>query len=194
MTRIPFPDLADAPQEVRSTFEAIPFDLAIIRMMAHASGAFAAWLQFGAAVLGQSSLGRDIQELVICVVTLAESPNYEYAHHRPALIAAGFSEEQAAAIENGDWRSPALPAREQAAAMFAQETYAHVRASDETLTELRLHFTDRQVIELVICVGFYMLNNRVAENAGVTVEDDLVFAKPGQFVPKRPVLASSAPG
>jgi hypothetical protein len=61
-----------------------------------------------------------------------------------------------------------------------------VRASDTTLAEVRRHFTDRQVVELIFCIGQYMLNSRIAENTGVTLEDDKQFAKPGQQIPELP--------
>jgi alkylhydroperoxidase family enzyme len=189
MTRLPFPDLAAAPQPLRDTLAALPFDLAVVRMFAHAPEAFEAWLRFGGAVLGQNGLERDVQELAICVVTAVDSPRYEYVHHRQQLLAAGFTGEQVAVIERGELRSASLSEPHRAVAVFASEVRANVRASDAALSELRRHFTDRQVIELILCIGLYMLNSRVAENAGVTLEDDRVFAKPGQSVPEATPIA-----
>lgn len=171
-------------QEVRDAFDAMPFDLAVMRMFAHAEGAFTSWLRFGRAVMAKNSLERAICEVVVCVATAADSPTYEHAWHRVALLAAGCTEEQVVAIEQGELRSPCLSPREQAAAVFASEVHANVRASDEALADVRQHFSDRQIVEMILCVGQYMLNSRVAENTGVSLEDDRRFAKPGQFVPE----------
>jgi alkylhydroperoxidase family enzyme len=186
MPRIPFPDLAKISAPIRSALDAMPFDLAVMRMVTHAEGAFTAWLQFAAGVLGRNTLERDVQELAICVVTSADSPKYEYAHHRGALLAAGFTKDQVSAIERGELRSSDLTERHRAVALFAREVHTNVRASDTTLAEVRRHFTDRQVVELIFCIGQYMLNSRIAENTGVTLEDDKQFAKPGQQIPELP--------
>lgn len=186
MARIPFPDLTTASQEVRAAFDAMPFDLAVMRMFAHAEGGFTAWLQFAGGVLGKNTLDEETQELAVCVVTAADSPRYEYAHHRPALLSAGLSDKQVAAIESGQLRSVALSERQRAVAVFVREVQENVRASDDALAEVLKYFTHREVIELILCAGLYMLNSRVAENSGITLDDDRMFAKSGQFIPDVP--------
>jgi alkylhydroperoxidase family enzyme len=192
LPRLPFPDISAAHQDVRDALEGLPFDLAVVRMFAHAEGGFAAWLRFGAAVALQGSLSPALRELAICVVTVADSPEYEYAYHRQALLAHGVTGDQVAAIERGEFRSILLSGRQQAVAIFAREVRDNVRASDEALAELRQHVSDRQVVELLLCIGLYMLNSRVAETTGVTLADDRAFAKPGQPTPEPPKIQGAA--
>jgi len=45
------------------------------------------------------------------------------------------------------------------------------------MDELRRHFSDRQVVEIILLVAQYMMNSRVAENAGLTLADDAEFAR-----------------
>ncbi len=105
-----------------------------------------------------------------------------------AGTACGGAPEHVSAIERGELRSPVLTQRQQAVAVFAREVQTNVRATDASLAEVRRHFTDRQVIELIFCIGQYMLNSRIAENTGVTLDDDKRFAKPGQPIPELPMF------
>jgi alkylhydroperoxidase family enzyme len=186
VTRLSFPDVERAPEGVRRAIDAMPLGLAVVHVLAHAEAAFEPFLRFNGAVLYNSSLDRRLCELAVCAVTSIESPQYEHAYHRQALLATGFTDEQLAALERGDLTSPSLDERDRAVIRFAREIRERVRASDDTLAALREHLTERQVVEVILCVGQYMLNSRISENAGLTVADDAQFAKPGQQLPPVP--------
>ncbi|TDC55621.1 carboxymuconolactone decarboxylase family protein [Actinomadura sp. KC345] len=184
MTRIPYPDFTQSPPEVRSIIEEMPMYLGVARMYAHASGIFPAWFALNKAVLYDSSLDPAVAELGICVATHHASPGYEYAYHRMSAQHQGVSTEQLEAIERADYASAVFSPSQTAVLRFSAEVVHRVKAGDETLAEVRRHLTDRQVIELIMCIGQYLLNSRIAENAGVGLADDRENAKPGQWLPE----------
>ncbi|NBE98924.1 carboxymuconolactone decarboxylase family protein [Nonomuraea sp. KC401] len=172
MTRLPYPDLAQSPPGVRAIIESMPRRLGVVHIYAHASDSFESWFAFNRAVLYDSSLHPSVAELGICVATWHCSPDYEYVYHRMSARDAGLSPRQLDAIENGDYGSEAFTPAQTAVLRFAAEVVHDVKASDATLATVRRHLTDRQVVELIMCIGQYMLNSRIAANAGVSVADD----------------------
>jgi alkylhydroperoxidase family enzyme len=46
-----------------------------------------------------------------------------------------------------------------------------VRASDEALAAVREHLSPREVVELLLVIGNYMLVARVAETAGIELDE-----------------------
>jgi|SRR5436309_6194141 len=177
MPRLPFPDVDEAPEAVRKMLDKLPYDLAAIHMFAHASGAFAPWARMNSAVLVDCDLDPVARELAICVAAWSDSPQYEYPHHRKAARRAGVLEEQLRAIERGEFGPDLFSTRDLAIVRFGDEVVRNVRAADGTMDELRRHFSDRQVVEIILLVAQYMMNSRVAENAGLTLADDAEFAR-----------------
>lgn len=46
-----------------------------------------------------------------------------------------------------------------------------MRASDETLAAMRERFSPREIVELLLTIGQYMLVARVAETTGIELDD-----------------------
>lgn len=66
-------------------------------------------------------------------------------------VRARLGREKFAAIANSDWRSSSLFSdRERAALGFAEEATLHKEVTDATFDELRKHFSEREIVELVI--------------------------------------------
>ena len=58
-----------------------------------------------------------------------------------------------------------------AALCFTTEVVRDVRASDESLAALREHLSPREVVELLLVIGQYMMVARVAETAGIEIDE-----------------------
>ena len=66
---------------------------------------------------------------------------------------------------------------ETAVLAFTYQVVADVRPSDAVLAGLRAVLSDREVAELTLTVGFYMLMARLMETTGVDMD-----APPGQAI------------
>ena len=75
-----------------------------------------------------------------------------------------------AALDKGDEGAACFNAREKAALRFTREVVVDVRASEAALAEARKHLTDREVVELILMSGFYVMLARLTESLGVETE------------------------
>ena len=72
-----------------------------------------------------------------------------------------------AAGEHGGEHVEALDPVQQAVLSFTEDVVKNVKASDANLAEVRKHLSDKQVIDLTLLIGLYMMVSRFLETAGV---------------------------
>jgi alkylhydroperoxidase family enzyme len=91
--------------------------------------------------------------------------------HVPIAAMTGVSDAQIAALERDD---PADPCFDPIDRLVLRATDEIVRAcgpSDATFTELAQHFSHREIVELVLAVGFYMTMARLMITVGIDVDE-----------------------
>ena len=158
MPRIQPIDPAAAPEKVREALDNLP-PLNIFRTLAHAETAFRPFLRFGGAVLGRMDLDPVVRELVILQVAKTAEAEYEWIQHVAIGKAVGVTDEQIAALESGDL--DAFGPGERAAVEFADAVVRGPRVGDELYNRVRGHFDDRQIVELLLAIGDYLMLARV---------------------------------
>lgn len=175
MNRLPFvPDDPDDPR-VREVFERLrrrwqgaPI-LNLYRLIAWAPGLLGPWTDFAHALRFKTALPPDVRELMIVRSGQLTEAEYEWRHHWAAAIEAGVSEAKLQALDG--WRSSdRLDERERAVLSLAEDTALELGASDETMSTLKAHFPNEQVVELVMIAGFYCGVARIVRSLGVPLE------------------------
>jgi len=169
MARIPYPDLTNAPEDLRALAAGLP-PLNIFRMLPHAPTFVRGFGQLGTAILSQAALDARLRELIILRVGRQSPAPYEWQQHVPIGRACGVSDDEIAALERGDVTARCFSDRDRLILKLTDELLAAPRASDETLAALRRQFSDREVCEAVFTVGFYMMVARFLETTGVDLE------------------------
>jgi len=169
MARLPYVDPEKAPQAVRETLERLPVKLNIFRMMAHAETSFRPMMSLGMSILAQQQLGAKLRELIILRVGSLSQARYEWVQHVPIALAAGASEAQIAALERGDVEGP-FDALEHTVLRFTTEVVKQVRASDETFAALAALLSSREVVEVILTIGYYMMIARLLETTAVDMD------------------------
>jgi alkylhydroperoxidase family enzyme len=171
VARLPYADPAAAPERVRRALEAVP-PLNVFRMVANAETAFRPWLAFGGALLSSLELDERVRELAILRVARLSGAEYEWVQHVPIALAVGATEEQIGAVDRGELEHASLDQAARAALRFTTEVVRDVRASDESLAALTAAgLSPREVVELMLVIGQYMLVARVAETAGIELDE-----------------------
>jgi alkylhydroperoxidase family enzyme len=174
MARIQPLDPAAAPDDVRETLENLP-PLNIFRTLAHAESAFRPFLRFGGAVLGQMALDPVVRELAILVVAKEAEAGYEWIQHVAIAKHLGARDEQIAAIaaadscssEGADERirqagdGQLFDKRQRAAIELAAAVVRGPQVSSDLWDCVRPQFSDREVIELLLAIGEYLMLARV---------------------------------
>ena len=161
MARLPYVDPAEASEPVRDALERVP-PLNIFRMMANADSAFRPWLRWGAALLGKLELDPLLRELAILrVARLTPHAEYEWVQHVPIAQAVGASEEQVAALERDEPEADCFSQPERTVLRFTTEVVRDARASEEALATLKQTMPPREIVELLMVIGNYMMIARV---------------------------------
>lgn len=170
MARLPYAELDRAHPKVQEAFADLAAPLNIFRMLAHAERNFAPFLRFGGTVLARQQLDDALRELAILYVAAVSKCRYEWTQHVPIAERAGVTSDQVEAIERLDLDAPCFDARERLVLRFTREVVRDVRASDETLAALAGSFPPREIVELLLAIGWYMLVARVLETTGVDLD------------------------
>jgi alkylhydroperoxidase family enzyme len=170
MARLPYVDKENAPQGVREVLERLPAELNIFRMLANGENLFRPFLGLGTAILSNAGFDPKLRELVILHVGRISRGEYEWVQHVPIGKAFGVSDEQIAALERGDADAACFDARERAVLNFTREVVEEVKASDAVFAETAKHLDAREIVELLVTIGYYMTIARLTETTGIEID------------------------
>lgn len=170
MARLPYVDPATATGEVRDTLDRLPLKLGVFRMMANATTNFRSLVRLGGDILGKQQLSPKLRELAILRVGNRSKAQYEWVQHVPIAKAVGASDAQVAALERGDITASCFDAREQLMLRFVDELIDKVKVSDATFAAASKEFPPREIVELILAVGYYMMIARLLETTAVDIE------------------------
>lgn len=168
MARVPYFDMSKAPPEYAALLSARR-PLNLYRMLPHAGPAGQGFLKLGGALLREGSLDAQLREIAILRVGILSKASYEVHQHKRIARKAGLSDAKIAALESGADTS-ALNELELKVLRFTDQLVHHVKAPDSMWNDLSKHLDHRQMAELVLTVGFYMMVSRFLENFEVDIE------------------------
>jgi AhpD family alkylhydroperoxidase len=159
-------DLAEMLQRIRASRGHV---LNIHRVVGLAPKMLRAQAAYARALREESSLPRDLQELLILRIAQVNDSAYEQSVHRPIAVACGASPDKIAALP--DWGASALfDARERAALGFIEQAARSGDVDDAVFAALRDAFSPREIIELTALVAWYVGNSRLVRALRVATE------------------------
>jgi 4-carboxymuconolactone decarboxylase len=171
MARIPYADPERAPEPVREALERMP-PLNIFRMLANAETAFRPFLRFGNALLSDLALDPLQRELAILRVSrLTPHAEYEWIQHERIARAVGASDAQIAALERDDIGADCFDEAQRAVLRFTTEVVQDARASDASFEALSAQIAPREIVELLLVIGQYMMLARVMATADIELDE-----------------------
>jgi alkylhydroperoxidase family enzyme len=170
MARLPYVDSATAPERVRETLAGVAAPLNIFNMMAHAESNLRSLLRLGGTILSKQQLPGRLRELAILRIAKLSGARYEWVQHVPIGQAAGVTDAQVAALDAGKTDAACFDARERLVLRFTDEVVRDVRASDDTFAQMKKQFSAREIVELILAIGYYMMIARLLETTGVDLE------------------------
>jgi len=138
-------------------------------MLAHSPPVLSGFVKLGGALLQDSSLEPRLRELAIVRVGLLAGASYEVEKHTAIARAVGITDTELEALRPGADSGP-LDDAARAVVELSDELFGRVRADDAVLERVRRHLNDRQLVELVVTIGYYGLVCRVLETLGVDRE------------------------
>ena len=189
MARLPYVDPSEAPSPVREVLQAMP-PLNVFRTMAHAETAFRPWMRWGGVLLNDLALDPVLRELAILqVARISPGADYEWVQHVPIARSVGATGEQIAAIERADAEAPCFTDDQRAILGFTREVVRDVGVSDETFGAVSVRLSSREIVELLMVIGQYMMLARVMATTQIDVDepaDPRVAREPDSDSPLKP--------
>jgi AhpD family alkylhydroperoxidase len=104
------------------------------------------------------------------IVSRVNNCQYCIGHQESKLLNAGLTEDQIAALD-GDW-SQHTPAERAAFAFARKLSFAPYTVDDAAIADLRQHYTDLQILEMVMSISRNNVSNRWKEAIGVPQRKD----------------------
>jgi alkylhydroperoxidase family enzyme len=170
MPLIPYANIDQLPADVKATFERLPVHLNIFKMLANAETCFGPFLQFGTALLSKQELDAALREIVILQVVHIEGGEYEWIQHVPIGLGVGVMQPQIDAIKAGRYDAECFNDRERATMKLAEEVVNNVRAREETVRTAAKFFSPREMVEVMLTIGNYMMAARLTETMRVELD------------------------
>ena len=170
MARLPYVEAEGAPEKVREVLEAAPVRLNIFKMMAHAENSFRPLLRLGTSILGQQQLDPKLRELIILHVAKLSGSRYEWTQHVPIGKSTGITDAQIDALDNGKSDAGCFDDTEKVLLRFTGEVVERVKASQATFDEMQRRFSSREIVEVLLTIGFYMTVARLLETTDVDID------------------------
>ena len=173
MSRMPYPDLKKASPETQQMIGRLPAPINVFSMLAHADTLVKPVMKLGGAILAKTTLDPKLRELALLHAVKLEGGDYEWVQHVPVALNLGATQAQIDALERGDDAAACFSAAEKAALRLTREVVVQVRSSPEALAQARTHYSDREIVELIVMAGFYIMLARLTETTGVENEPSI---------------------
>jgi len=163
MSLVPYPDQSTLSEETQTALAQAPVLLNIFKMLSNADTCFVPFTRLGGAILGRQKLDPKLRELVILQVAHIEGGEYEWIQHVPIAISVGATQAQVDAIQKQLLTSPSLSDLERLTLRFTEQVVNRVKADENTVRDLMKLVSPREIVELLLTIGFYMMAARVTE-------------------------------
>jgi alkylhydroperoxidase family enzyme len=141
-------------------------------MMANAETAFRPWMRWGGVLLNGLALDPLLRELAILrVARHTPHAEYEWIQHVPIARSVGATEEMVGAIERDDVDADCFTEDQCLVLRFTAEVLRDVRASDEVFAAVAERLSPREVIELLMVIGQYMMLARIMATTDMELDE-----------------------
>lgn len=171
MARVPYANREQISELVRQT--GFPDDVPIsnaFRIFAHAPNVGAATLRLVLALLTETALDPKLRELVILRVCQRCRGEYAWVQHAAIARTVGVSDPQIAALERSEVPLDIFNVRERVTFAFSDELVDRAFATEDTLAAMRRMFSSRELLELLLLIGYFRMICGVMTTLDLEVE------------------------
>jgi alkylhydroperoxidase family enzyme len=156
VARLPYVDPETAPGKVREILTKLPRPLNIFKLMAHAETNFRPLLRLGTSILTEQKLAATLRELAILLTARLAGAEYEWVQHVAIAKAVGVTEAQIDALAAGRLDAACFAPIERAVLTASTDIVRDGRMPEAHFDALTRHLSTREIVELVLAVGFYV--------------------------------------
>jgi len=151
------------------------------KLMAHNPGLLHAWWQLRNYLVAGGSLGKRRGELVILRVAIHMQTWYEWGSHVERALACGIREEEIERIHlkepGADWDAAEALLLRAVDALVEQH-----RLPPPLLSELRQHFSDAEIMDVMAIQGMYVTLACMIRSWGLELDEHIHSRLPEEFL------------
>jgi alkylhydroperoxidase family enzyme len=158
MARIPYANSDQCEELIRAI--RLPEDTApnnAVRILAHAPAIGGSVLRLIHTILAKADLDFCLRELAILRVAWRCEAQYAWVQHVAIARSIGVSDEQISALEGSDVMNGPFSWREQIRLAFTDEVLDGPAVSDFTFARAREEFSIRELVELLLTIGYFRM-------------------------------------
>jgi AhpD family alkylhydroperoxidase len=144
--------------------------LNIYKLLLHSPPLAATWLDHMSAVRWQTSLSGRLREIIVIRIAHLHRCAYVLQQHVPEMaLAEGLTLAECDAL--ADWGATKLfSARERAVLAYADAMVKGPDVTEDVFEALHKDFNERELVELTVLIGSYIMHNRVFNALKVDLE------------------------
>jgi 4-carboxymuconolactone decarboxylase len=169
VARVDYPDPADLEPATQELLAKLP-PLNVFRMIAGSERMLTSFVDLGNQILFRSALDPVLRELAIIRVGVLSGASYEVHQHDRIARSIGVPDDVITALRVGP-DDPVFDDRQRLVVRFTDDVVANVRAGDDTFDALVEILSLREVQELTVTIGYYMLVSRFLETFDIEIEE-----------------------
>lgn len=178
MSRVPLQQLEPLPDELTPQLARVAESFAaegrsaidLHRALANAPAILMGFHELSDALRYQTSLPRALTETVILRIALLTESEYEWEHHSRMARKAGVSQAQLRDLPI--WRDSSAFDDQVRSALTAADAIHGLDLDDGAFGDLRKHFSDQEIVELVVLISHYEAVARIATALRIEVEPE----------------------
>ena len=142
--------------------------MTLFRVLAHADSTVLPMMRLGGAILAKpQDLDARTREMLVLLALAIEGGRYEWPQHVEIGLEVGVTEAEVSAIEQQDISSDVFSARDQAVLMYGREVIENVQVEQSIFDAVKNYLSEKQMVEAVVAIGFYMMLARVTESFNI---------------------------
>lgn len=127
------------------------------------------WQRLGNSLLRGEELSPKLRELAILRVGDLAKAEYEFSKHSVGGLRAGLTQQQIDAIH--DWTtSSEFSSEERAVLAYTDEVARDIHVTDETFAAVKERFSEHEIVELTVVIGYYGMVCRFLVALDVDIE------------------------
>jgi alkylhydroperoxidase family enzyme len=186
MARIPLLTPEAVSDEALRALTSATGHLNIFRALAHAQTCIVPIMKLGQAVLTEQQLPARSRELMLLLTMSMERGEYEVAQHIEIALGVGASQAEVDAVLKDDVSNPIFSEADRALFAFARQVIRSARVDVEVFAAVRAHFSDREIVEAIIAMGFYSTLVRLTGALEVEIDTSQGMAVLNAAATRRP--------
>lgn len=161
MARLPYVRPDQAPEPVAEALRMMPAKVGIVHLVAHAETCLRPFLRLGQVILTSLALDEGLRELAILRAAQLSGVDYQWTQHERLARLVGVTADKIDALRDGMVDGSAFTDVERRVLAFTTAVVLDGDADDATFAVLAEELSPREIVELTIVIGFYLMLGRV---------------------------------